>query len=190
MHVSSFVVPVALLAVAVGACTAAPPPGPSVAVMPGQSKTFELFQQDDAVCRQFALQQIGYASPAQVQQNNTVAGAAVGTVAGAAVGAAIGSASHNPATGAVIGAGTGLALGAAAGSSQGYASSAQSQRAYDVAYQQCMVAKGNSVAQPMAVAQPVAVYPQPYAAPYPYYLPPGYVFVDGAWGPGPHPGRP
>lgn len=178
-----------LLAVAVlTACAAAPPPGPSVAVMPGQSKTFEQFQQDDTVCRQFALQGIGYASPAQTQQNATLAGAAVGTVAGAAAGAAIGAAGHNPGAGAAIGAGAGLVLGTAAGSSQGYASSAQAQRAYDVAYQQCMVAKGNGVAA-TGITQPIS--PAPYA--YPYYAPPGWVWIDGGWGPpgpGPHPGHP
>lgn len=179
-----------LLLAALAACTAAPPTGPSVAVMPGQAKTFEQFQEDDAICRQFAQQRSG-AAPAQAQQNATLAGAAIGTVAGAAMGAAIGSASHNPATGAAIGAGAGLALGTAAGSSQGSTAATQAQRAYDIAYQQCMAAKGNAVAQAAPLTQPVA--PAPYA--YPYAAPPGWVWIDGAWGPpgpgpGPHPGRP
>lgn len=187
MRVFPHAVPPLFLA-ALAACAAAPPAGPSVAVMPGQAKTFEQFQDDDTVCRRFALQRIG-AAPAQTQQNATLAGAAIGTVAGAAMGAAIGSASHNPATGAAIGAGAGLALGAAAGSSQGNLSAAQAQHAYDIAYQQCMAAKGNGIAPAAAVPQPVT--PTPYA--YPYAAPPGWVWMDGGWGPpgpGPHPGRP
>lgn len=163
--------------------------------MPGPEKTFEQFQQDDGVCRQFALQQIGYTSPAQAQQNSTLAGAAVGTIAGAAVGTAIGAANHNAGAGAAIGAGSGLVLGTAVGSSNGYAASAQTQRAYDVAYQQCMAAKGNAITQTTVVAQPAAVYGSYYYPYPPYYVPPGYVWIDGAWGPpgpgpGPHHGRP
>ncbi len=35
------------------------PTGPTVMVMPGPDKSFDQFQTDDAVCRQWALQQAG-----------------------------------------------------------------------------------------------------------------------------------
>lgn len=38
---------------------AAPPMGPTVAVMPGPNKPFDAFQTDQAVCKQFAEQQVG-----------------------------------------------------------------------------------------------------------------------------------
>ena len=82
------------------------PTGPSVMVLPGTGKTFEQFQTDDAVCRQFASQSVG-TSPGKAATESTVGGAAVGTVVGAAVGALIGAASGSPATGAAVGAGFG-----------------------------------------------------------------------------------
>jgi hypothetical protein len=50
---------------ALSACVVASPNGPTIAVMPGQGKSFEAFQQDDFVCHQFANQSIGFASPGQ-----------------------------------------------------------------------------------------------------------------------------
>ena len=43
--------------VAVAGC-AIRPMGPSVAVMPGPNKSFEMFQQDQTNCKQFADQQV------------------------------------------------------------------------------------------------------------------------------------
>src|SRR4051794_3651943 len=107
---------VALTAVlGLGACAAPIPAGPSVMVMPAQGKSFEEFQQDDAVCRQYASQQIGGASPSQAAASSGVTSAAVGTLLGAAAGAAIGAAAGNPALGAASGAGGGLLLGGAGG---------------------------------------------------------------------------
>src|SRR5574342_309064 len=80
------------------------PAGPSVLVLPGTGKTFEVFQTDDALCRQWALQQTG-TTPSQAGAASTVTGAAVGTVVGAGLGAAIGAAAGSPATGAAVGAG-------------------------------------------------------------------------------------
>src|SRR5208337_2908581 len=77
------------------------PTGPSVSMMPGSGKSFEQFQADDAVCRQWAAQQIGE-SPQQTANQNTVTGAAVGTVIGAGLGAAIGAAAGHAGTGAAI----------------------------------------------------------------------------------------
>ena len=46
-------------ALLLSACAAPLPPGPSVVALPGQAKSFDNFQQDDSVCRQFASAQIG-----------------------------------------------------------------------------------------------------------------------------------
>ena len=119
------------------------PAGPSVMVWPGAGKTFEAFQEDDAACRQWALAQAG-GSPDQTANQNLAEGAAVGTIAGAAVGAMIGAASGNVGAGAAIGAGTGLVGGAAVASGPAHSARWEVQRRYDMAYEQCMFAKGNS----------------------------------------------
>ena len=120
------------------------PTGPNVMVLPGYGKTFQQFQVDDALCRQWARQQIGL-SPQEVVNQNTASGAAVGTVIGAGAGAALGAASGNAGTGAAIGAGTGLLIGTAEGSNAGYYYGGEVQRRYDIAYQQCMYANGNVI---------------------------------------------
>jgi hypothetical protein len=125
-------------AVALAACASAPT-GPSVAVMPGSGKSFEQFNQDDAVCRQYAGNQT--AGAADAANNKAVESGIVGTLIGAAAGAAIGG-NHQ---GAAIGAGTGLLVGSAAGSNASAGGSYSAQRKYDIAYEQCMYAKGNSV---------------------------------------------
>lgn len=120
------------------------PPGPSVMVLPGTNKSFETFQADDAVCRQWANQQTGATS--KNTANETLAsGAGIGTLAGAALGAAIGGASGNVAEGAAIGAGSGLVLGTAAAAGPAQSAGQEVQRRYDNAYQQCMYAKGNQI---------------------------------------------
>ena len=50
--------------------------GPTVAVMPGPTKPFSAFQEDQAICRQFADQQVGGAQ--QAETNQTLIGAGVG----------------------------------------------------------------------------------------------------------------
>lgn len=120
------------------------PTGPSVLVLPGTGKDFEQFKADDAVCRQWALQQTG-TTPNQAGAASTVTGAAVGTVVGAGLGAAIGAAAGSPATGAAVGAGAGLLGGTAVGAGNAYGSSYSAQRSLDIAYVQCMYAKGNQV---------------------------------------------
>jgi hypothetical protein len=126
-----------------GAC-ATVPTGPSVMVMPGVGKPFEVFQGDDAACRQWALTQSG-TTPSEAATSSTVGGAALGTLLGAALGAAIGAAAGNPALGAAAGAGGGLLFGTAAGANAGFFSGASVQQRYDIAYQQCMYAKGNQI---------------------------------------------
>jgi len=120
------------------------PHGPSVMVLPGSSKSFEQFQVDDAVCRQWASEQVG-TSANKASTNSTVGGAVIGTVVGAAAGAALGAAAGNPAIGAAAGAGVGLLGGTAVGASRGDAAGGSVQRRYDMSYTQCMYAKGNQV---------------------------------------------
>lgn len=120
------------------------PTGPTVMVMPPQGKSFEQFQHDDAVCRQWAAQRIGTAPQAAADQS-TARGAVAGAAIGAGVGAAIGAATGTAASGAAIGAASGLFLGTAAGASEGQAYGWRAQRDYDISYSQCMYSKGNEV---------------------------------------------
>jgi hypothetical protein len=119
----------------VSAC-ATPPMGPRVAVMPGPNKPFEAFQQDDAVCRQYAQQQVG--GQAQTANNQAVGGAILGTVLGAGLGAAIGGG-----RGAAIGAAGGAVAGTAYGANSSQYAQGGIQQQYDIAYRQCMFSKGN-----------------------------------------------
>lgn len=133
----------ALLVLLLGGC-ATVPTGPSVMVMPPPGKPFEEFQADDAVCRQWAAQQIGQ-TPQEAANKSTATGAAAGTLIGAGLGAAIGSASGHWGEGAAIGAGSGLLVGTATGANAGQVSGQEAQRRYDIAYSQCMYARGNQV---------------------------------------------
>jgi uncharacterized protein YcfJ len=120
------------------------PEGPSVLVLPGPGKSFDSFQAEDALCRQWAAQQTGM-TPRGASNQDTVTGAAVGTLIGAGLGAAIGAAAGDPAMGAAIGAGSGLLGGTLLGADAGEAAGQDVQNRYDIAYQQCMYAKGNRV---------------------------------------------
>src|SRR3989441_6140958 len=115
------VAPVAAVLV-LSAC-ATIPTGPTVMVLPGNGKSFEQFQGDDVICRQWALQQTG-TTTGNASTGSGVSGAAIGTLVGAAAGAALGAAAGSPATGAAAGAGGGLLGGAAGGGSRGAASGA------------------------------------------------------------------
>ena len=120
------------------------PNGPSVMVLPPSGKSFEQFQTEDAICRHWAALQIGQ-SPQETVNQNTATGAVAGTVIGAGLGAAIGSASGDAGTGAAIGAMSGLLIGASAGADSGRVYGWEAQRRYDIAYMQCMYAKGNQI---------------------------------------------
>ena len=126
-----------------GAC-ATVPAGPSVTVLPGSGKPFEVFQADDDSCRQWALRQSG-AGPNEPVASSAVGGATIGTLLGGALGAAIGAAAGNPAMGAAVGAGSGLVLGTASGANAGAYAGMSMQQRYDMAYTQCMYAKGNQI---------------------------------------------
>ena len=161
--------------VGLGGC-ASIPTSPSVMVLPGAGKSFEKFQADNAVCRDWASQQVGTTSTTAAAQS-TAGTAAVGTVLGAGLGAAIGATSGHAGTGAAIGAGTGLLGGTALGASAGQASGTEVQRRYDIAYQQCMYAKGNQIPGVVRAARPGSLVPvppppPPGAAPAPPASPP------------------
>jgi hypothetical protein len=140
------------------------PTGPNVMVLPGAGKPFDHFQVDDLVCRQFAQGQVG-TTPGQASTQSTVQGGAIGTVLGAATGAAIGAAAGNPGVGAAVGGGAGILVGSAAGAEIGSAAAGTLQWRYDVAYMQCMYAKGNQV--PGATTPASGYQPPPSNAPPP-----------------------
>ena len=117
-------------------------------------------------------------APGDAATQSGVSSAVVGTVVGAALGAAIGAATGNPALGAGVGAGAGLFGGTMVGASAAYASGTAVQYRYDIAYQQCMYAKGNQI--PAIVQAPRAAggaygappRPAPLPPPPPNYSPP------------------
>ena len=133
-----------LLVLGVLAGCATVPSGPSVMVLPAPGKPFDQFQVDDVNCKWWASQQVGF-TPQETLNQNTAAGAAWGTLIGAGLGAAIGAASGSPGIGAAIGAGSGLLAGTVSGANSGQGYQWEAQRRYDIAYQQCMYAKGNQV---------------------------------------------
>jgi hypothetical protein len=139
MTATGFIAAVALL---LAAC-AQPPMGPTVQVMPGPGKSFADFQNDDAICRGFASNQV--AGQAQAANQNAAGTAALGTLGGAALGAAIGAAAGNAGAGAAIGAGTGLVGGGLLGASRTSGAQASMQDQFNNAYAQCMFSHGNQV---------------------------------------------
>jgi hypothetical protein len=141
------------------------PVGPSVAVMPAPGKPFDLFVNDDAQCRGFAEQQIGV-TPQRAEAENIAGGAVTGAALGAAAGTAIGALSGHIGPGAIAGAGLGLLMGAASGASMGHGAYWSLQQRFDIAYEQCMYAKGNQIPG-SAVA-----YTQPAMPPPPNFGPP------------------
>lgn len=150
---------IVLAALTVGAC-ATVPIGPSVMVLPGPGKPFEQFQIDDGACRQWAAAQ-SRVTRTRAPAATTLGGAAAGTLVGGAAGAALGAAAGNPALGAAIGAGVGAVGGTATGASAASVDSWTVQGRYDIAYQQCMYAKGNQIPGAMRASRPVPPAPPP-----------------------------
>jgi len=134
----SMVFSIALI-LAISGCVSLPT-GPSVMVLPGSGLSFDQFRNDDAVCQQYAYFQVGGASASEAGVSSGVTSAAVGTALGAAAGAALGGG-----RGAAIGAGTGLLGGSIVGTGAADSSMYGTQQRYDVAYIQCMYAKGHQV---------------------------------------------
>lgn len=133
-----------------GAC-ASYPSGPSVMALPGTGATFEQFQGDDAYCQAYAQQATG-TSPQAAAEQGAANTAAAGTAVGAAAGALIGAASGDTGQGAAVGAASGLLIGSASGADSYAASGARTQNRYDMAYVQCMYAKGHKVPVPEGAA--------------------------------------
>jgi hypothetical protein len=120
------------------AACATRPVGPMVRVLPAPYKPFEVFQRDHYECEQWADDQI--AGRAEAANNRAVGAAVVGTALGAALGAAAGGG-----RGAGIGAAAGAVAGTAVGADRSQRSGYSLQRQYDIAYSQCMYARGNQV---------------------------------------------
>lgn len=137
-----------LMAVLSGCASA--PTGPRVAVMPAPGKPFELFVEEEKTCRDYAEQSIGQ-SRNDAAAKNFVGAVVVGTAIGAAAGALGGGDHGNSAA-------TGMLAGSMIGAGESSNASGDAQRRYDIAYEQCMYAKGNQIPG--------------YAAPQQRYLPP------------------
>jgi hypothetical protein len=152
------------------------PNGPSVAVMPPPGKPFDLFVGDDQLCRNYATQSIGGTSAQQSAAASAVTSAAVGTALGAAVGAIAGGRGSDIGTGAAVGAVAGSAIGLGEADYSGRTT----QRRYDIAYEQCMYARGNLLPGQSAGSYRAVPPPPPGAQPPPY----------GAAPPPPPPGAP
>jgi len=149
-------------------CASVPPNGPSVAVMPAPGKSFEQFNAEDQVCRQFSQQAIGTSASqtaTDAELKNIAAGTAIGAVAGA-----IGGGHEGAGSGAAVG----MLAGAVMGTGEARYSGREAQRRYDIAYEQCMYTKGNQLPQ-ASYYQPRVIYIQPAQPPAPapsYYPPP------------------
>jgi hypothetical protein len=128
-----------LAALLLAGCTSLPS-GPEVMALPGTGRNFDEFRADDRACRDHAFLQIGGQAREQAANSESIRDAAVGTAVGVVAGAAIGGRS-----GASVGAGTGLIFGSMSGAGASQSAVAGSQRQYDIAYVQCMYAKGHRV---------------------------------------------
>jgi len=163
----------ALAAVPLLAACVSMPSGPSVMVLPGTGKNFDQFRAEDNDCRQYASSQVGGNTPDGAAENSGVKSAVIGTAIGAAAGALIGGHSNPAAFGAAVGLLGGSTMGAGAANQSQY----ELQHRYDVAYQQCMYARGNQIPgvgsggysrrQAAPYARPAAPPPPPPNAPPP-----------------------
>jgi hypothetical protein len=135
------------------------PMGPTVAVMPAPGKPFDVFQGDQALCKQFASNEVQ--GGAQQANNRQVGTAVIGTVLGAGLGAAIGGG-----RGAAIGAGAGALGGTAIGTGSAERSQHSIQQRYDLSYSQCMYTRGNQIPGYRPAGPPPGYAPN--------YPPPGY----------------
>ena len=145
---------------------ATPPPGPTIPASPGPGKSFAQFQQDDAMCQQYASDRV--AGHVNDVNNRAAADTLVGTALGAGLGAAIGNG-----RGAAIGAASGAVVGGSVAANDTAYGEYGIQRQYNIAYANCMSSHGNKVGGPR---RPRGAYPPPpppgYGPPPP--PPPGY----------------
>jgi len=144
MRINPFATATLVLAALLGGCESMPT-GPTVTVMPAPGKPFDLFQQEDATCRDYATRVLG--PNAQYEANDAFASsAAVGAALGAVIGGLAGG--RNGAGG---GAAFGLAAGGMVGAGQAQNASYNLQQRYNIAYAQCMYSKGNQLPPPPVV---------------------------------------
>jgi hypothetical protein len=143
---------------------ASTPMGPTVQVMPGPGKTFDMFQADNATCKGFAQQQVQ--GQADASNQRAIGTALLATALGAGVGAAGGALGGNAGAGAAVGGAVGAGAGTAIGASGNSADQQGIQAQYDNAFSQCMYAKGEQV---------------------PNYAPPTVVYLPSPAGPAPDP---
>ncbi len=114
------------------------PVGPTVRVFPAPYKPFEVFQQDQYECGQYAGSQV--AGMADRANNRALGTAVIGTALGLALGAATGD-GHAATFGGVAGAAVGGTIAADQSERAGFSL----QRRYDIAFAQCMYSRGNQV---------------------------------------------
>ena len=114
------------------------PMGPTIPVMPGPNTSLASFQNDQAVCRNFAEQAVR--DQAQGANVRGLGGAALTTALGAGLGAAVGGG-----RGAGIGAASGAAVGAAGAARSTSDANASIQAQYNNAFASCMFSLGNAV---------------------------------------------
>jgi len=119
------------------------PMGPTLLVMPGPGKSFEVFQYDQSVCKNYAAQQVQ--GQADAANQRAVGGAVLTTALGAGVGAIFGSFAGNAGAGAAIGAASGVGVGSAIGADASAQVQGSIQQQYDNAFAQCMYSKGEQV---------------------------------------------
>ncbi|MGH8279610.1 MAG: hypothetical protein ACRETQ_08630 [Gammaproteobacteria bacterium] len=156
-------------ALAIAGC-AQLPTAPTIAVMPAPGMPFDVFQQDNYYCQQYARASLGV-NPSSVAGQQV----ATGAVAGAAIGAAAGALLGGNSNAAGAGAATGLLFGTAAGAGSANETTYGLQRRYNIAYAQCMYAKGNQVpgySAPHYLAPPPPGTPPPPPAGLPPPPPP------------------
>ncbi len=156
------------------------PMGPTVQVLPGPNKPFELFAQEQAYCKQFAEQQVS--GQADAANQRAIGGTLLGAALGAGLGAAVGGG-----RGAGVGAAAGGVMGTAVGSGGAEHAQMSIQQQYNNAYAQCMHAKGNQVQPQYVRAPPAVIYQAPPAV---VYAPPPAVVYSappGAYAPPPPP---
>jgi hypothetical protein len=155
-----------LAAVLLSGC-ATSPMGPTAMVMPAQGKPFEVFAQEQAMCKQFAGGEVdGGATMSNLKQLGTMA---VSTVLGAGLGASV-----RGRRGAEFGGAVG-AIGGAAMAGQGSTRDQYSlQGRYNLAYTQCMYSRGNQVATAARATPQIAYGSPPGGSPGGYQGGPGY----------------
>ncbi|HUO99586.1 MAG TPA: hypothetical protein VMU01_13025 [Rhizomicrobium sp.] len=156
----------ALALVLLGGCVT-PPSGPNIPVMPGDGKSFADFQKDDDECQDFASDHV--AGRADTANDHAILSAIIGAGLGAALGGAVGG-GH----GAGVGAAAGGIAGTAVGANQSAYAQGNLQRRYDIAYAQCMRAKGNKVPDDLYQRNWHRRYYRDYGPPPPPPPPPGY----------------